>query len=325
MKIIFTLLTFSFSTLLVAQNAFVFESENIPYENLEDATSLNNGEIWDDPGYAIPLGFMFSFGEDEFDTLFISSDGTGGSLSTEALLVGGTFSLLVPVLQDIIDLGDFDGDVSLSNISFKTDGSEGNRILKLEYNNVGFFEDETGSDFINVQVWLFESDNSIEFRYGPSSILNPNNSYEGLSGLAVGVLPLINEDGLAIETAFLLENNPAAPDLVVIPAGQEIAQIPALEGDIPSGMVYRFIPQILAVDETNLNSITVFPNPTSGEIILNNIQEPVSVSVTNQMGQLISFIDVYENAINLSALPSGIYFLEIKNKMNTTTKKIVKK
>ncbi|WP_313111607.1 hypothetical protein [Aequorivita sediminis] len=32
-----------------AQSVYEFETENIAYQNLVGSTSLNNGDVWDDP------------------------------------------------------------------------------------------------------------------------------------------------------------------------------------------------------------------------------------------------------------------------------------
>ncbi len=120
-----------------AQSVYNFETENSAYVNLTGSTSLNNGAVWDDPGYTIPLDFTFSLGTYTFDTIYILEWSVGGVLSSNPI-DGGIVPILVPIGQDLIDLG-FNSGVSQSNISYKTEGTAGNKILKIEWNNVGFF------------------------------------------------------------------------------------------------------------------------------------------------------------------------------------------
>ncbi len=61
-------------------------------------------------------------------------------------------------------------------------------------------------------------------------------------------------------------------------------------------------------------SISVHPNPTSGNLYLNNLEDSDLVSVVNAMGQPV--VETFETngfsaQLDLSALPSGMYLLEI--------------
>src|SRR5690554_3361506 len=162
-----------------AQTEYNFNVANEPYNNLVGSISLNNDQVWDDPGYVIPLGFDFQIGTYVFNSIHIVSWSVGGVLSTSTDGTG-VAPLLVPIAQDIIDLG-YGSGASQSNISYKVEGDSGSQILKIEWNNVGFWDDMTGNDFMNFQVWLYEGSNSIEYRYGSSEINFPEDSFEGES------------------------------------------------------------------------------------------------------------------------------------------------
>lgn len=133
------LVLFLFSIIAInGQSVYDFEAENISYEDLTESTSLNNGSVWDDPGYTIPLGFSFNLGSYDFDTIYILEWSVGGYLSSDPVY-GDIVPLLAPVGQNLIDLGYASG-VSQSNISYKTEGATGSQILKIEWNNVGFLQ-----------------------------------------------------------------------------------------------------------------------------------------------------------------------------------------
>ena len=44
-----------------AQQSYYFGQYQDAYEPLTDSISLNQGQIWDDPTYNVPLGFNFDF------------------------------------------------------------------------------------------------------------------------------------------------------------------------------------------------------------------------------------------------------------------------
>src|SRR5690554_3244922 len=184
------LLCLSASLFLSAQNNYSFNATNEPYNDLVGSTSLNNGQIWDDPGYAIPLGFDFQLSTHVFNTIHIVDWSTGGVLSSTPS-PAGIIPVLLPIGQDIIDRGYVWG-VSQSNLSYKIEGAAGSEILKIEWSNVGFWDDMTGNDFMNFQIWLHKGTNIIEYRYGPSSVNNPYGSFEGETGPNVALFPKID-------------------------------------------------------------------------------------------------------------------------------------
>lgn len=88
--------------------------------------------------------------------------------------------------------------------------------------------------------------------------------------------------------------------------------------------------ETLFTEDFNNNSITVFPNPTDGNIIISsdNQNEETLVSLYNILGEKIYNVatPILNNlSINLSQFPSGIYFVNIKNNDGNFTKKVIKK
>lgn len=68
----------------------------------------------------------------------------------------------------------------------------------------------------------------------------------------------------------------------------------------------------LRVDNFNKNSITIYPNPATNQIIINNITEVKSFEIYNANGKVILKADkLISNSIDISNLSSGIYFLKL--------------
>ena len=304
-----------------AQSIYEFETENSAYQNLTGSISLNNGEVWDDPGFTIPIGFNFNFGTYTFSTIYILEWSVGGVLSSSPV-DGGIVPLFVPIGQDLIDLG-FTSGVSQSNISYKTEGASGDKILKIEWNNVGFFEDSTESDFMNLQLWLYEGSNTVEFRYGPSSINNPSESFEGETGPQISLITSFNIDTKQlVDTAYFLSGNPSNPTVTTLNPGETI-ELTFLQGMMPNGTVYRFLRQPLSADDFSKIDFQIYPNPASDFLNIKTQSGHYNFSIYNSLGQKVN-ATFSENKIDISHLSNGIYFIKVETETGSATKKFIK-
>ena len=149
-----------------------------PYVDLSGGTSVNNGELWDDPSYVVPIGFTFELNGNPITALSFS--GGVGSFFLGNTTNPDILTVLFPFEVDILDRGYVSG-VSESPISYTVTGSPGSRIFKLEIKNAGsFFEYDmfgTTDMHISHQLWLYEGTNQIEFRFGDSLIEDPEIFY----------------------------------------------------------------------------------------------------------------------------------------------------
>ncbi len=76
----------------------------------------------------------------------------------------------------------------------------------------------------------------------------------------------------------------------------------------------------------NANEVNVFPNPFNDKVTIVSDGEKHTVYAYNTLGSLV-FETVFETEkteIDLSSLPKGIYYLQIKSANNSVTKKITK-
>ncbi|MBL4862956.1 MAG: hypothetical protein JKY09_08080 [Crocinitomicaceae bacterium] len=224
------------------------------YNDLSNSTSLNNGNTWDDPDYTIPIGFNFDMYGNSNSQIYLDGSWFGATLATDLCAPGFELSFLMPDAADIVDRG-YDIGTSMSNISYKLEGPNGNRILKIEWNNVGFLDGNLDAgnvyiDFTNFQVWLYEIDNAIEYRYGPNSISDPLPVYGGESGTWLGILPEYSCDiGDWLGNVYSLEGDPLNPSMSMF--DPNLGNPSFLNDVIPSGMVYRFTPSALGFTELN--------------------------------------------------------------------------
>lgn len=80
------------------------------------------------------------------------------------------------------------------------------------------------------------------------------------------------------------------------------------------------------VEETSENeSVSIYPNPTTGELNIKSSTEFVSARVTNLAGQTFEF-EVSGNSLNVSNLATGLYIIDLESANGTVEKaKFIKK
>ncbi|MEA1877816.1 MAG: T9SS type A sorting domain-containing protein [Bacteroidota bacterium] len=148
---------------------------------------MNEGGVWGkndsftvELGFDLPVvggtvssvgfepGYGFSFPTDAFYRLFLFHWPFGGSFLCDR---------------------EHDGGASESPLDYEIVGSQGERIVKVQWENAGFRWDmdsvnwqgavtPTFSDWIDFQFWFYEADGRIEIHFGPRSILNPDSYLE---------------------------------------------------------------------------------------------------------------------------------------------------
>lgn len=287
------------------------------YEPLLESTSLNQGQIWDDPAFLIPFGFDFRYGGKLHDYVCITDFGFGSMLAFDSNMVDSN-SLVLPFEADLIDMGVDSSSGSLSNISYTVKGEEGDRVCIIEWNNAGFYGDyeDNGrcTDFVNFQVKLYEKGSILEFHYGPSVINYPDSDYGFETGPGVGLLPgyHVSVDSLYQEGVFLT-GSPVAPEQELMKGPQW--GIEYLGGNIPENLLYRFIPMDLNLQEAKTVSVALFPNPVSNGLVnLSGGEDVLEVLVLNAQGQVVKAWQNPSIGLNVRDLPIGMYFCRLRLK-----------
>jgi hypothetical protein len=89
----------------------------------------------------------------------------------------------------------------------------------------------------------------------------------------------------------------------------------------------------VTIDETGIcniqaDSFQIFPNPTNGELTVMSSEYRVqSIEIFNVIGQSVyssTYPLVHSSTLNISHLPTGIYFVRIQAEEGIVTKKVVK-
>lgn len=301
------------SSFLSAQNLpYAFSVLNQPYEPLTDSISINAGEIWDDPEYFAPIGFNIQVIDEVWNQLLIVAPGSLclGELTADSI------HLLIPVLEDICDVGMSTG-TSGSPISYRLDGEPGSQIFKLEWANVGFYgeyaESNTNFNTFSFQLWLHEGSNIIEYRFGPSAIKGGNFFQFG------GPMSAIAEDFAngqknAWQNLWYTSNDPANPTIELMDPNDFMSVVP-LTGLPASGTVYHFAPLFVGTEEIETVGLNIFPTWADETIwIQTGTNTTIVADVIDLSGKRVMQESIQSpmHQINVSALPTGVYFIRIE-------------
>ena len=296
---------------------YYFEQFTNTYTDLENPTSLNNGEIWDDPNYIVPIGFDFNiFNSSTNQILF--DEGLGGDVYDQNI-----DKAIVATAADLSDRAYNTNDsTSLSPISYLVDGDEGSRIFKLEWENAGFYDDDSGNYYINLQLWLYENSDMIEIHYGPSNI---ESSLYNWQGDFCGVFNFNEKeetaDGYSLEE---IEGNYEFNYNIIDDFFE-----PNYFTTLPeNGTVFRFYPEYAVNMDEFETVINTYPNPTTDFLNIENTeQNNIVYQIVSVDGEIIK--RGYSNdaviRIDVQSLNSGMYLLTGEKGDNRFKKSFIKK
>ncbi len=297
---------------------YTLSTFNDPFVPFTNGTSLSNGLTWDDPEYILPIGFDFTFLGLTSNTIYFTE--LGGGLTIVDDIQNPTLATTFGIIDnDLMDRGvdtnyaDFEDQPNgQSDISYILTGSVGNRILKIQWANAGFYSDivydNVSRDYFNGQLWIYEADSSIEMRYGPSSVSQPLLSYDSVIGPSVVFGKIDNSNPVL----YGLTGSTSAPTIDTLNFNN--SQVIYLNNTIPDGTVYRLGPSnpSSSREVVDLGKARIFPNPCTKNLNISGIEinEIKKIEIHNSLGQ---FVKNYSANVELDIedLEKGIYTLSI--------------
>jgi hypothetical protein len=72
------------------------------------------------------------------------------------------------------------------------------------------------------------------------------------------------------------------------------------------------------------NKLNLYPNPTTGMVDIQNLENPVSVRIYTLTGTLVKATDNIIDQIDLTVLPAGMYIIDLRSKFISERHKILK-
>jgi hypothetical protein len=132
-------------------------TDSTTWSELSSQTILNTSNSPWAVFYKIPIGFTFNYMGGSFDSLRIETNGY--------FVFDSDGHYTFTAFHFFVDKTD-----SLSNhsiIGYELSGTNGNRVLKIQFKNVG--QTNTYDEFVTYQVWICEAGNKVELHMGPST------------------------------------------------------------------------------------------------------------------------------------------------------------
>lgn len=270
------------------------------YLPLDNPTSLGIEAGWDDPEVQIPLDFSIDLdGNNSGGILMLGGTGEMLMNTTE----NGLLNILWPISLDVMDVGAVEAE-EFSSIQYQVTGESPNRILKVEWDECGLYDEI--SDFgtttvrLNFQTWIYESGGIIEYRFGPNTFNADSLQIDFLSSGIILGFDYDYYDG----TFYTASGNPDAPEWTLTDdfylwyySGANLSGVPV------EGTVYRFGPAVnIAETDTPAPNFFTYPNPTAGSAWIQNGTEAAEFRVFDATGRSIH--TCFLGAGNQSQLPS---------------------
>lgn len=307
---------------LNAQMPYTFGVSTAAYQPLTGGTSLNDTTVWDDEMYKVDIPFTFRLNNKTITKLFLES--------MEIVMPDtvGNMDGLPLMSADLVDRGIADSlQVSLSPIRYKTDGATGNRILKIEIANAGFadefYTDSTVDDYFNMQIWLYENGNIIEYRYGNSSVIDFANYFP--LGMLTGFVKNIDFSSASFDMMYILSGDPSAP---VIDSLTQTAISTGLTSFPDSGTVYRFTPKPTGIaDKHRILEMNLYPTRTTGQLYIDNPNRAeATYKVLSLSGQVLKYGSIKQgvNTIEVNEVPAGQYLVRFDYDAGFETQRFIK-
>lgn len=290
------------------------------YQDITNPISVNNGNIWDEASsYPIYFNFNFTINGQTYTALNIQA---GGGINFPGL---GTKELLIyhtPFGGYL--LKDKGTATSLSDISYEISGIAGQQILKIQWKNAGFvqwYPTSDTSDFVDFQIWLFESDDHIEIHFGsnstdPGTYGYPDATSDSNPGPSIKFLFDTCNNMFGVTGPCNLPSywfyNSCQPNYTFI------------DGTPSTGVTYNIYPTGTGSFEINSDQISIYPNPASDYLFisrLNNNSLTQAIEILDVLGNLCLVLDNSLNndnikVISIKGLAPGIYFLRLTNSDN---------
>lgn len=305
---------------VLAQDFYKFSTRTSTYADLTLSTSMNNGQVWQDPEYG---PFVSTFPVKIFGINYVDFGFSGYQfIFADDTIPDEPFVMFFPISVLPVDRNFTGSGISQSTISYKTEGTVGSRILKLELKNAGLEKEMATSNvsnlYCNYQIWFYESDKSIEFHIGPNNITNKNQ----LNDVGISASGFNYESDSDYRLSYI-DGTVANPTYVeTTNLNDEPADLNAI---IPANTVYRFEVNPLAIQDQEKVDFAMYPNPA---IDVLNLTFPDAVnkqySIYDLMGREVlkgSINNTNQTQINVNTLKTGTYMLRIAG----STQKFVKK
>lgn len=202
--------------------------------------------------------------------------------------------------------------------TYATTGTPGNRVFSVQWENLGFMNDTTGLQFINLQARLFESNGTVEFHIGDSYITQDDIYFTDEPGGFTAIIKY-NPGNSAVEPGSICLVDPAETPImteytdVVIPY--------TLIGTPNAGKVYRFTHLFAGLGKDEEMLFSVSPNPATDFITVDfreDFNGTVRLYTISGQEAGVYAVNGLSLQMDVSGLTKGLYFLKTDQSERST-------
>lgn len=288
-----------------------FSHDNAAYTNSTGGQAIAPDSLWDDPtsewdSAILTKRLNFTFMADGFnlDTFLI---GDGYITSFDGNFAVGNFS-------DLVDKGLGGNKGPKSKITLQRIGTAPNRIVIVQWANHGFFGDfdlrGKCTDSGHMQLWIYETGNKIELRFGKSYFMDFASTMAGYTLVGYYVTDGISFNGIS------LEGNPNNPTF-----SADIANSGGLTNYPPNGKRYTFTFGS-GVGSKTIAAAGNAPWYANGSLYFRQLT-PVNYKLTDASGRQVKSSTASNGERIVDGLKPGVYALQVLGQNGRTHLKIV--
>lgn len=257
------------------------------------------------------------------DSLFGSF---GGSLQAMDLQTQQYFNLYTPS--------------SFQSVTGAQYEAEGDQVFLMEtdYYSLGFLRVLDHSGNVVDSVATDFSGEALDLLYNHYESLNASYYNLNSSGFTIDfeTAAVDNGDSITISNATIIASDHTPYDSIFI-SGSELTVIPKHStsndtivvdycdrfGDCYTDTIYTYYWSLSVDDVDNELNVNVYPNPTTGMVYIDAENVPF-VKVVDLSGRIV-MEQQKTNVLDLSALQTGVYLLQLESNDQSTVKRIIKK
>lgn len=258
---------------------------------------------------SIPIGFQFEMDGIFFDSLEVAENGFVRFKS------GQVNQAYISAFECPLEDRPSGTGTDASPIVYNTFGTPGDRIFKLYFVNAGFDFDGEDNDYIEFQLWMYESCGDFEIHVGYQSI-EPS-EYDIFYNQDPA--PVMGFGNYVTQNHFTLDGGYSLPS--ISNTFTTLSSVP------PTYSLYRFSKcGVNSVVDKETVKLKVFPNPTSDYLNVDfseNLSNP-SYAIIDVQGKVISEGLLSTDNIDVSMIPNGSYIVHIFSSQHVYQTKFIK-
>ncbi|WP_312077422.1 GEVED domain-containing protein [Chryseobacterium sp.] len=207
----------------------------------------------------------------------------------------------------------FENESAGAPYTYYTANSDGKQLVLVQGTQGNVIKiDKTSTGATGVAVWIDFNRNGY-FDINEKILSNGPNNTASISGAFT-----IPDDAFVSMTDY---------KYVVMRVAMQKDGVPVNCTNFADGEVEDYLVRIVKqpiVNPLNQNDIMIYPNPVSTVLNVKNISAKASYKIYSSSGRLVSSGFIMNNKIDVSALISGLYIIDIVDEKGTVQKKFIK-